>query len=395
MKIFLEYIWLDGNQPQQLRSKTKILNNNIGDTMKKIVDQPNNVNLYPSWSFDGSSTKQSKAGKGENTDCILKPVFIKDDPFRIVPTESTLSGGDTISIPLKHIYKLVFCEVYNPNGTPHKTNTRFKLFTLLEDLKLNEKNINKTPWFGWEQEYTLAYKLRPFTNEPGLPLGFNFNQNGLQEPRKQGDYYCGTGFDNVIGRNLVELHLKMCSEIDLDIVGVNAEVMLGQWEYQLGPLTPLESSDQLWVSRYILHRLSENHGMIINLRPKPMTGDWNGAGCHVNVSTKETRKRGGLNHIIEIIGKLSTKQEEHIKVYGEKNDERLTGEHETASIDEFSWGWSTRDTSIRIPIKTKEDGKGYFEDRRPGANCDPYLVCYTMLDTIYNTILEEVTESVN
>jgi len=378
-KIFLEYIWLDGNQPQQLRSKTKVLNFKDGDIdVKKIVDQPNNVSFYPDWSFDGSSTKQSKAGKGENTDCILKPVFIKDDPFRGITEDNTSK------------YKLVFCEVYNSDNTPHKTNTRFKLYAMLEDLNLNNKKFNKMPWFGWEQEYTLTYKLRPFTNEPGLPLGFNFNQNGLQEPRKQGDYYCGTGFDNIVGRNLVESHLKMCSDIDLDISGINAEVMLGQWEYQLGPVTPLEGSDQLWVSRYILHRLSEAHGMIVNLTPKPMTGDWNGAGCHVNVSTEETRKKGGLDKIIEIIGKLSTKQDEHIKVYGQKNEERLTGDHETASIDEFSWGWSTRDTSIRIPIKTKLDGKGYFEDRRPGANCDPYLVCYTMLDTVYNTVLETV-----
>jgi glutamine synthetase len=362
-KIFLEYIWLDGNQPQQIRSKTKVLSSDYDGGFSGPI---------PEWSFDGSSTKQSKAGKGENTDCILKPVFIKDDPFR---------GKE---------HKLVFCEVYSPDNTPHKTNSRFKLYAMLEDLNLNNKKFNKMPWFGWEQEYTLTYKLRPFTNEPGLPLGFNFNQNGLQEPRKQGDYYCGNGFDNVVGRNLVESHLKMCSDIGLDISGINAEVMLGQWEYQLGPVTPLEGSDQLWVSRYILHRLSEIHGMIVNLAPKPMTGDWNGAGCHVNVSTEETRKKGGLDKIIEIIGKLSTRQEEHIKVYGQKNEERLTGDHETASIDEFSWGWSTRDTSVRIPIKTKLDGKGYFEDRRPGANCDPYLVCYTMLDTVYNTVLETV-----
>lgn len=122
--IKLEYIWLDGSNPQQLRSKTKII--------PQEYLNPLDSNLYPVWSFDGSSTNQAKSGKGENTDCLLKPVFITKDPLR---------GGP---------HKLVLCEVLNPDGTPHKTNNRRKLSETSKRLNLNESNKDDTPWFGWD-----------------------------------------------------------------------------------------------------------------------------------------------------------------------------------------------------------------------------------------------------
>ena len=35
---------------------------------------------------------------------------------------------------------------------------------------------------------------------------------------------------------------------------------------------------------------------------------------------------------------------------------------------------SDRGASIRIPISTAKDWKGYLEDRRPASNADPYLI---------------------
>jgi glutamine synthetase len=353
--IKLEYIWLDGSNPQQLRSKTKVIKTK--DSLK--------VEDYSMWSFDGSSTKQAEAGKGKNTDCLLNPVFITKDPFR----------GDQ--------NKLVFCEVLNPDGTQHKSNHRNTLQEKIEELGIDETiEKDELPWFGWEQEYTLTKKDRnPFGTNGALPLGF---EKG--EPRQQGDYYCGIGSDSVVGRGIVEEHMNMCMEIGLDISGVNAEVMLGQWEYQIGPVKPLNGCDQMWVSRYLLERVAEKYNVIVSLHPKPMTGDWNGSGCHVNFSTKEMREEGGLSLIDEAVMKLKETHKEHMAVYGLENDKRMTGEHETSTIHEFTHGYSTRDTSIRIPAQSIVDKKGYFEDRRPASNCDPYQVTERMLETVFSEV---------
>ncbi len=372
-KIFLEYIWLDGNNPQNLRSKTKVVDNT------EILEREGNSKqgypeTYPLWSFDGSSTKQAGDKEKYNfsgTDCVLKPVYVVDDPFR--------GKG----------HKLVLCEVYNPDGkTPHKSNTRSKLRGLLTDLKFKEydANLSEVPWFGWEQEYVITHAVDPnnhFKYDGGLPLGFNI---GLPQgaPRPQGDYYCGVGGLNVIGRDIVEEHLNKCTEIGLNIGGINAEVLIGQWEYQIGPVTALNGSDQLWISRYILERVAEKKGLGISYHPKPVNGDWNGSGCHVNFSTKEMRDKGGLKKILEACEKLKERHEEHISVYGEFNDKRLTGKHETSSMETFSFGNSDRGSSIRIPVHTYTNERGYFEDRRPAANCDPYKVSNIMIETVFS-----------
>jgi glutamine synthetase len=355
--IKLEYIWLDGSNPQQLRSKTK------------IASEINSMNPsdYSIWSFDGSSTLQAQSGKGKNTDCLLKPVFVTYDPFR------------------KGLNKLVFCEVLNPDGTAHETNNRRTLAQKVNELDINSGDKLELPWFGWEQEYTLTHKpMIPFGIGEGIPLGFTLDPNSI--PRPQGDYYCGIGSDNVVGRDIVEEHMNMCMEIGLDISGINAEVLLGQWEYQIGPVTALEGSDQLWVSRYLLQRVAEKYNVKVSLHPKPLKGDWNGTGCHVNFSTKQMREEGGLDIIKETMAKLEKYQKEHISVYGLHNDQRLTGAHETSSINDFSYGFSTRDTSIRIPAQAIVEGKGYFEDRRPASNCDPYQVSLRMLETVYSEV---------
>lgn len=360
-KVKLEYVWLDGSEPQQLRSKTKITE----------FIEGNDPNNYPMWSFDGSSTGQAKAGKGENTDCLLKPVYVVTDPFR--------NEND----------KIILCEVLNPDGTPHKTNNRVRLAEKVNQLNIeNESDKNEMPWFGWEQEYTLTHKPKnPFGLDGAMPLGFDGNGS---KPRPQGDYYCGIGSDTVVGRDIVEEHMDLCMQIGLDISGVNAEVMLGQWEYQIGPVTSLNGSDQLWMSRYLLQRVAENHNVNVSLHPKPLEGDWNGSGCHVNFSTKEMRSEGGIKYIEETMPKLQSLHNEHISVYGLDNDKRMTGEHETSSIHDFSYGYSTRDTSIRIPAQAIVEKKGYFEDRRPASNCDPYLVSERMLNTVYSEVAQEV-----
>jgi glutamine synthetase len=329
-----EYIWIDGTEPTaKIRSKTKIIHKDV----------PASVADLPIWGFDGSSTNQAT---GDKSDCVLKPVFMCPDPIRGEPNV------------------LVMCEVFLVNDTPHPTNTRAALREVADKFAAQE------PLFGIEQEYTFFKGGRPY----------GFPETGFPAP--QGGYYCGVGADEIFGRDVVEAHTEACLEAGLEISGINAEVMVGQWEYQIGPLGPLDASDQIWVSRWLLYRIAEEFDVMVTLDAKPVKGDWNGAGAHTNFSTKAMREDGGWDSIIAGCEALGKKADLHIANYGNDIESRLTGAHETQRYDQFSYGVSDRGASIRIPWQCEIDRKGYLEDRRPNANCDPYVVTRLMVDTI-------------
>jgi glutamine synthetase len=331
--ITAEYIWIDGQKPTaKLRSKTKMIEHPV----KSLKD-------IPEWGFDGSSTSQAS---GHFSDLLLRPVKFIPDPLH--------REGDI----------LVLCEVLNPDGSVHWSNTRAHLREVAEKYKDHE------PWFGIEQEYTLFEGNRPL----GWPAsGF---------PAPQGGYYCGVGSDEVFGREVVEAHAEACMRAGLHIVGTNAEVMPAQWEFQVGAIGAPDIADELWLARWLLYRIGEEFGVSATLYPKPVKGDWNGAGAHTNFSTKAMRADGGMKVIEEAVKKLEKRHDEHIKVYGAHNEERLTGHHETAPIHSFRHGVSDRGASIRIPMQTANTGKGYIEDRRPAANMDPYQVAAVLIETI-------------
>jgi glutamine synthetase len=332
-KIRVEYIWTDGHLPTaKLRSKTKIVNGPVKD-----------VSELPEWGFDGSSTEQAE---GHFSDCLLKPVRIVLDPIR---------GGDNL---------LVMCEVFNADGSVHVSNARAAL------RELAEKHADQEAWFGIEQEYTFFDGIKPL----GWP------DNGFPAP--QGGYYCGVGSDEVYGRDIVEDHMEACILAGIEMSGINAEVMPGQWEFQIGPVGPLEVADEVWIARWLLYRIGEDYGVSATLHPKPVKGDWNGAGAHTNFSTKAMREPGGLAVIEDACKKLGKTHEKHIVQYGAYNEERLTGQHETCSMQDFKYGVSDRGASIRIPMQTANDGFGYLEDRRPSANMDPYKVCAVLMETV-------------
>ena len=322
-----EYIWIDGQQPTaKLRSKTKIVPDG---------EEP------PIWGFDGSSTEQAP---GSESDCVLRPVMVRPDPIR---------GGDDV---------LVMCEVLNVDMTPHPSNTRAEL------VEIAETYADQEPWFGMEQEYTFYKDGRPH----GWPIG--------GYPAPQGGYYCGIGADEIWGRDVVEAHTKACLDAGIAISGTNAEVMIGQWEFQIGPLSPVDVGDQLWLARWLLYRIAEDYDISAHLNPKPVEGDWNGAGMHTNFSTKEMREN--YDAVISACEALGKRADEHIKNYGAGIERRLTGLHETAPWTEYKYGVSDRGASVRIPWQVAKDQKGYIEDRRPNANADPYVVTRLITDTV-------------
>ena len=336
-KLKLEYIWLDGYRPLAgLRSKTKIVD---GDPATLTLAE------LPMWGFDGSSTKQAE---GRSSDCLLQPVALFPDITR------------------QNAF-LVMAEVLLPDGTPHPTNAR----AMIAD--------DPDMWFGFEQEY--------FFYKDGRPLGFP--EGGFPAP--QGPYYTGVGYQNVgcTARTIVEKHMDICLAAGINIEGVNAEVAKGQWEFQIFGKGSKNAADQMWVARYIMARLCESYAIDVEWRCKPIMGafnsalDWNGSGMHSNFSTRHMREVGGKAYFEKLMEAFNKYRDEHIAVYGPENHLRLTGLHETQSIDKFTYGVADRGASIRVPHSFVKSGyRGYLEDRRPNSAADPYLVAGRILKTI-------------
>jgi glutamine synthetase len=338
-KLFLEYVWLDGYKTQNLRSKIKVIDYN------QELNGPLNLKDVPEWNFDGSSTKQAP---GDDSECILHPVRLYQQ-----------SGDNGV---------IVLCEVNNSDGTPHISNTRRPLAAGRLHTDIPGDNDHGF-WWGFEQEY--------FMMKNGKPVGFP----PVGYPKPQGEFYCAVGSSNVEGRVHAEWHMYECLEYGIEITGINAEVTLGQWEYQCFNKDTLKACDDLWVSRYILHKLTEREGITIDITPKPIKGDWNGSGCHTNFSNAQMRGGGSKKYFDKYLSNLAESHDIHIENYGESNDQRLTGAHETQHISKFSYGVGDRGASIRIPVSVEKQGwLGYLEDRRPASNCDPYKVAKLIIE---------------
>ncbi|XP_072991380.1 glutamine synthetase nodule isozyme-like [Typha latifolia] len=333
-KIIAEYIWIGGSG-MDMRSKARTLPGPVTDPSK-----------LPKWNYDGSSTGQAP---GEDSEVILYPQAIFKDPFR---------RGNNI---------LVMCDCYTPAGEPIPTNKRHNAAKIFSHPDVTAEET----WYGLEQEYTLLQK------DVKWPLGWPVG--GFPGP--QGPYYCAAGADKAFGRDIVDAHYKACLYAGINVSGINGEVMPGQWEFQVGPSVGISAGDELWVARYILERITEIAGVVLSFDPKPIQGDWNGAGAHTNYSTKSMRKDGGYEVIKKAIENLGKRHKEHIAAYGEGNERRLTGRHETADINTFKWGVANRGASIRVGRDTEKNGKGYFEDRRPASNMDPYVVTSMIAET--------------
>jgi glutamine synthetase len=267
--VHIDYLWVDGFDTPTIRSKTRV------QPLKSVDDESFELEIEP-WNFDGSSTGQATTADSER---ILLPARL----YQVSPA-----------------HYLLLCEVRNVDETPHETNHREALRTFLEE------NPQKNMWVGFEQEYFLTDQNKNI-----------FWPDGGGEPINDPRYYCSVGGDRAKKRNLVRSHATGCWDIGIQIVGYNAEVAPGQWEFQ----------------------------------------------C--------------FNEILE---KMEQSHTSTLKSYGTENDLRLTGEYETSSYNKFTSGIGSRDTSVRVPNSVpKNEWKGYLEDRRPSSNCDPYRVVFELL----------------
>ena len=351
----LEYVWLDGNSPTNLRSKTKYEMFEFGEQespagLDEIFAQ------IPEWSFDGSSTNQAET---ESSDLLIRPVRMYPNPLE--------NSREIVSY-------IVLFEFFDTYGSPHKTNTRYQLREYLHNLEEDPELF-----VGVEQEYLIMDVLSDWPSA----WGWDSEENKGKFPNEKDSYYCGVGAKSVNHKWLADTHASMCQRVNIKYGGSNAEVLKSQWEYQVGPTDPLSCADSLWLSRYILQRIAESRGLGINYQPKPIEGDWNGSGAHINFSTNTMRESGDKEYFDLVCETLKENHKKDMKSYGDDNNKkRLTGKNETSKHDKFTYGESDRSVSVRIPISTVRNWKGHVEDRRPSADMDPYQAFFALSKTL-------------
>lgn len=285
------------------------------------------------WNFDGSSTGQATTISSE---VVLKVVANYNHPF--------------------YDGRLYLCATYDIDGKPLSNN----FYDIAKEIF--NKNTRLHPWYGLEQEY------------------FIYNKNEELTVSEGNHFYCSPINQDPDEVKISLEHLECCIRAGIIISGINAEVVEHQWEFQIGPVEGIEAGNQLLVARYLLNRIASKYNKVVNYHPKPLM-NVNGSGCHINFSTTPMREENGLEEIMSAIKKLEDTHSYHMVNYGQDNNKRMTGHNETSSYDKFSWGIGSRNTSIRIGYETAKNKKGYFEDRRPASNINPYLATSIIFQT--------------
>ncbi|GAX81512.1 hypothetical protein CEUSTIGMA_g8940.t1 [Chlamydomonas eustigma] len=356
-KILVEYVWL-GSSGSDLRSKSRVF-----DT------RPSSVDDVPMIAVDGGSYDQHPEGQ----EVFLKPRKLFRDPFR---------AGDHLLVLCDSFKTNVNSSLRNQNSSctlePSNSNSRAPC-----EETLNQASAH-LPIFAAEQEYCILASSTVPSSTPAWPYAHlpdpckpYMSVPGLSEANKLKTY--------ASGRHLAERHLQACLHAGIKITETSQRTSPAArlWSYKLGPLLGVDLADQLWMSRFILLRLSEEEGLSVSFDPTAVGGA--GARCNMKYSTSETRNPGGGLSCIQLhLELLESAHLLHLLAYSK-------GCVSSRSLGfEVGVGGSKEPTLV-VPSKTLILKAGHYVDQRPPSNVDPYLAIMVLVSTTLQIPLPDST----
>ena len=315
--ILVEYIWLDSTNA--LRSKIRTLPDTAVSSFLKYT-----------WDFDEQTLI----------------------PLRIYKSPAHFSS---------HAYYFLLCESVSQEET-HRSILTGTLQTMPKKL---------SPTIGFEQEYFL------FETKTGTVI------DAHHVWIKPGTTFCGQSKYSIDVHKLMRTHAEWCLEASIMFAGYNLEEAPGQYKFKIGPRIGnaselgglpikgesciLKVCDDLIMARFLLHKVCELYALMPVFEPKPFVEE-NGSGCHTDFAVsfirnadKKEKSKKRLEKFIEIL-KFGHTQVMEDELYGVGNKKRLCGKHGAIDYKHFTG-------SIRI-----KTGNEYIQDKRPAANCNPYIV---------------------
>jgi len=299
--------------------------------------------------FDGSSIQGF--ARIDESDMLARP-----DPstFTILPYRSSESS----------VVARMFCDIYEPDGTPYKGDPRFVL----------KRNLKVAQDMGYS-----------FFVGPELEF-FYFKTDKDTEILDNGGYFDVTTLDEAtdIRRDTI----IMLEEMGIKVEYSHHEVAPSQHEIDLRYAEALQMADNTMTYRVIVKEVAKKYGVYATFMPKPMFGV-NGSGMHVHQSLFQGSKNafydpndeyflsdiakwyiaGLLRHAREIT--LLTSQ--WVNSY-----KRLVPGYEAPVY--IAWARRNRSTLVRVPLyKPGKEKATRAEYRSPDPACNPYLAFSAML----------------